>query len=237
MKKFKLFFTIGLMLLMTSLYSQNAITITAPNPAYQPVNAWPGGNSWNMTTALYNDVVNLNAATVNVSNANTFTATQTFNAINVTTIGATTVSAGVVINGLRATVINDSALTSVTLTAAQSGARVMLKALAGDTIVLPASSTANIGVTFTVEIAYSATSVGHTIKTSSSDVFYGGVIAVSTTTASMFASTANKTMQLSTTTTGGLKGTVLTFTLISGARWAVTGNLMCSGSVATPFAN
>ncbi len=222
MKAFKL----SLIALLFTLSVLNAqVTITTGNPSINLPNQWPAGNSWNMLNTVYTDLINLGAASSNTANG------------QFTTISPLVATTGVTITGQRAYVISDSSIASVTLTIAQSGSRVLLKALAGDTVVLPASSAANVGATYTVEIAYSATSVGHTIKTSGTDVFYGGVIVGSSTTCLMFASTANKTMAMSTTTTGGLKGTCVTFTLMSGGRWATTGILCGSGSVATPFTN
>ncbi len=218
-------------------FSQNAITMTAPNPGYQPVNNWPAGNSWLMTQALFNDVVNINAATVNVSNANTFTATQTFNAINVTSIGATTATAGFTATGLRATIVSDSANAAVTLTAAQSNSTILLKRLNGDTVVLPTATTANLGVQFTVLLVYSSTSVGHTVKTGGTDVFYGTVFVGNADSTIAFTSTANKTLTMTPTTTGGLRGGKLEFTCIGAGIWATRALLYGSGSLATPFLN
>ncbi len=38
------------------------ITITSQEPATEPANGWPAGNSWNMLESLYNDLVSLNNA-------------------------------------------------------------------------------------------------------------------------------------------------------------------------------
>lgn len=135
--------------------------------------------------------------------------------------------------------IQDSSLSKVTLAAAQNGSTVYLKAVAGDTVQLPAVSAVPIGAKFVVIIAYSATSVGHCVYTSGTDVFYGTCFVSSTSSAytNPFLSTANKTILMSTTTTGGLAGGELEFISLGYGRWYTHALLYATGTPATPFKN
>jgi len=78
-----------LSLLFVSLSFGQVITLSQSNPVYQTPNAWPGGNSWNMLAAPYNDMVSLNNSAASLAGNNTFSGTNKFN-------GLTTINAGVV---------------------------------------------------------------------------------------------------------------------------------------------
>ena len=200
--------------------SQN-VTLTVTNPRNQIPTAWSQGQSWIGFYPFYDDLVSLNNNSASLSGANTFVGTATFN--------------GSVYQ--KATIISDSALTKVTLTAAQTGSTILMKALAGDTIALPSSVGTTIGTHFVVLFAYSSTSVGHCIETNGTDVLYGTAFVSSTTTpyTNPYLSTTNKIMLCTPTTTGGLAGGRLEFTALGGNKWNVSALLYGSSTPATPF--
>ena len=134
-------------------------------------------------------------------------------------------------------VIQDSSLSKVSLVAAQNGSTVYLKALAGDTVVLPPSATITVGTRFIVKNVYSSTSVGHCIETSGNDVFWGLAIVSSITTpyTQPYLSTSNKIMLMTPTTTGGLAGGESDFEYIGYGRWNTHAVLYGSSTPATPF--
>ncbi len=134
-------------------------------------------------------------------------------------------------------VIQDSSLSMVTLAASQNGSTVYLKALAGDSVKLPASATISVGTRFTVKNVYSSTSVGHCIETSGNDVFWGLAVVSSVTTpyTQPYLSTTNKIMLMTPTTTGGLAGGECDFEYIGYGRWNTHCLLYGSSTPATPF--
>lgn len=112
-----------------------------------------------------------------------------------------------------------------------------------NTITLPACSTAGIGTIFKVKVIKAVTAGGtYVVNTTGTDVFIGGVygtIAVpNATNDAIFApSTVNKTLTLNATTTGGLIGGWLEFTMVSATQWSVSGVTLGTGVQATPFSN
>ena len=82
----------------------------------------------------------------------------------------------------------------------------------------------------------------YAVNTTGADVFLGGVYGTIANNASagdsLFAtSTVNKTLTLNATTTGGLIGGWLEFTMISATQWSVSGTTLGTGAIATPFSN
>ena len=79
------------------------------------------------------------------------------------------------------------------------------------------------------------------ILTDGTDKFYGAVfIGIdSEETGETFAANAssNDVMTMNGTTTGGIVGSFVQFTPIASASYYVTGSLIGSGSIATPFAD
>lgn len=126
---------------------------------------------------------------------------------------------------------------------AASGTVYSLAKADGLTVTLPACATAAIGTTYKFVITVSSTtSVFYIINTTGTDVFIGGVygtIAVpNATNDAIFAtSTANKTMTLNATTTGGLIGGWIELTMVSATQWHVSGMTLGTGTQATPFSN
>jgi hypothetical protein len=216
------------LLAISSLSFGQLIIPTQYNPWVQTPNQFSGNQSWTALGPMYNDFISLNNAVAGIGANNNMTGNNTF-------VGTTTFSG--VITGLKATTYTDSVGTAVALTAAQSGLVVSMAFLSGDTIILPPSSSTALGTRFEIDIRYSTTSVGHTIKTNGTDVFYGTLFEMSTTTVSPFLSTANKTIHMSSTTSCGLAGGRVILMLIPGGRWQISGNLYGSGTVVTAFAN
>ena len=97
----------------------------------------------------------------------------------------------------------------------------------------------NLGCTYTFWVQTLATDMD--IKTDGTDRFYGAVfIGIdSEATGETFAANAssNDTMTMNGTTTGGIVGSFVQFTAIASASYYVTGSLIGSGTIATPFAD
>ena len=154
----------------------------------------------------------------------------------VTSGGGTSITAPVKI-------VSGSTLTSATtpaITAATSGAIYTLAA-AAITVTLPACSAANIGLKYKFVTTTAATA--QIINTTGTDVFLGSIfshlaIINATNDTANGASTANKTITMNGTTTGGLPGSVIEVVCISATQWLVTGRVIgASGTQATLFSN
>ncbi len=178
------------------------------------------------------------------SGANTHTGTETFsNAAGVTTdiITPRTSGAG---TSLQAPVTPWLLNLSPAITA--SGAVFLANATTttvANTITLPACTAGGVGTNFKVKVIKAVTAGGtYVVNTTGSDVFLGGVYGTiaapnATNDALFAASTANKTLTLNATTTGGLIGGWLEFTMISATQWSVSGVTLGTGIIATPFSN
>jgi hypothetical protein len=97
----------------------------------------------------------------------------------------------------------------------------------------------NIGTTYSFFVETTASALS--IVTDGTDKFVGSLLMVDTdssgaTTGYAPAST-NDVITLNGTTTGGIAGTMITVTALASAKYMVTGVLLGSGSVATPFAD
>lgn len=99
------------------------------------------------------------------------------------------------------------------------------------------SQTNNVGAQFYFVIETAATDLD--IKTDGTDKFVGGLyIGVNNATGKTFISGAtNDVITLNGTTKGGLTGSVVQVTAIAAAKYAVTGILLGSGTLVTPFAD
>jgi hypothetical protein len=97
----------------------------------------------------------------------------------------------------------------------------------------------NLGATYRVFIETSATAVA--IKTNGTDKFVGSLLMVDTDSSgavSGFAPAAsNDVINLDGSTTGGIAGSWIEITAVDANKYFVTGILLGSGSVATPFAD
>jgi hypothetical protein len=79
------------------------------------------------------------------------------------------------------------------------------------------------------------------IKTNGTDKFVGSVLMVDTdssgATTGYAPASSNDVINLDGTTTGGIAGSTITVTVLAANKYMVTGVLLGSGSVATPFAD
>lgn len=142
-----------------------------------------------------------------------------------------------VTNGVKKQVIDSNAAT-LTLTAAQTGAVVLLDRAAGTTVTLPAPA---VGLNFLFVAPVSVTSNAYKIITDAGTTFLLGQVDVaieSTGAAKLFPADGSTIVSLNGngSTTGGLLGSQVQFTCISSTLWNVEGTWNGSGTVATPFA-
>ncbi len=149
------------------------------------------------------------------------------------------------VTGIQAGVgiVSGSTLTSATTPAisATTSGTVYTLAAAAITVTLPPCSTANIGLRYKFVTTTIATA--QVINTTGSDVFLGSVYSTlavvnATNDTACGSSTANKTMTMNGTTTGGLPGSYIEVVCISATTWAVNGFVIgASGTQATLFSN
>jgi len=97
----------------------------------------------------------------------------------------------------------------------------------------------NVGTTYTFVVETTASALA--IKTDGTDKFVGSVLMVDTdssgATAGFAPASSNDVINLDGSTTGGIAGSTITVTVLSANKYMVTGVLLGSGSVATPFAD
>lgn len=97
----------------------------------------------------------------------------------------------------------------------------------------------NIGTKYYVFIETTASAVA--IKTDGTDKFVGSLLMVDTDSSGAVSGYApaasNDVINLNGTTTGGIAGSWVEITALAALKYAVTGVLLGSGSVATPFAD
>jgi hypothetical protein len=149
-----------------------------------------------------------------------------------------TVGAGGVTNNGATTygAVAIGANTTYAPTAAQSGNNFLLSNASGTVVTLP---TPSVGLRYTFLVTASVTSNNYKVITNTGTVFLQGPIeeAVAGGTASVYAgnATTNVSVIMNGSTTGGLLGTMLTFTCITPTLWQVSGTNIASGTIATPF--
>lgn len=144
--------------------------------------------------------------------------------------------------GFSQNIISGSGAT-VALTAAQSGSTILFDRAAGTIFTLP---TPAIGLNYQFLVLTSVTSNNHKIITSAGTVFLKGAIAYGILDTTPGANPGPKytaadgstilAITMNGTTTGGLFGTVLNVVCNSATNWIITGNVIASGTIATPFA-
>ena len=97
----------------------------------------------------------------------------------------------------------------------------------------------NVGTTYTFVVETAATAVA--IKTDGTDKFVGSLLLVDTDSSGAvlgFApASSNDVINLDGSTTGGAVGSQITVTVVAANKYMVSGVLIGSGSVATPFAD
>lgn len=147
--------------------------------------------------------------------------------------GATTLSGAVT---QKAGVISGSGATA-TLTAAQSGSTVLFDRAAGIVYTLPAPA---VGLWFEFVITVSITSNNAKIITDAGTTLLIGqvynAVAAGTGTTFIANGSTHIAMTQNGTTTGGLIGTMFLAQCVSATQWSVSGTILGSGTIATPFA-
>ena len=138
---------------------------------------------------------------------------------------------------------------SISLTCEDHGGRILTVNDASIVITLPSiiatdpgdstdpNQTCNLGVTFRLLIATSATNVN--INTDGTDKYIGALTTLVTTTASgksWFAGGSDDAIDMDGTTKGGIVGSYVEITAFEAAKYYVAGRLLASGTIATPFA-
>ena len=142
------------------------------------------------------------------------------------------------VNGAISGQSSINALSSnTTLTASQSGEVFLLNSASGVTVTLPA---AQVGLTYTFIVETSVTSNDYKVTVGSSNGYLIGSVVEGASAGATDIFIGNGTSDISVTqngsTTGGLQGSVLTVTCVTTGLWQVSGTLIGSGTVATPFA-
>ncbi len=132
--------------------------------------------------------------------------------------------------------------TPVVLTAAQSGAKILVDDAAGLDFTLPAIATAEIGTSFEFFVTVSVTSNNFRVTAATGDLMTGSILLVDDTAAYTAPQAVVKkpattflVMTMNGTTTGGKIGTMVRFTATSATQWFVEGTANGSGVLATPF--
>jgi hypothetical protein len=116
-----------------------------------------------------------------------------------------------------------------------AGNTVVINALAGLTVTLPASS--GKGDVYEIFVGTTVTSNSYIIQVANSTDILAGAVHLTTDIAgtSMPTSTTSDTITMNGSTTGGLRGSWLRFKDVSTGFWALEGGIICTGTEATPF--
>ena len=124
-----------------------------------------------------------------------------------------------------------------TLTVNAHAGRVLTTNDADGKFTLPTITSDNIGSTFTFYVETAATDMD--ILTDGTDKFVGGLYTgVTNDTGKTFISGAsNDVITMNGSTTGGLVGSMVTATAIATAKYVVSGIILGSGTLVTPFAD
>ena len=153
-----------------------------------------------------------------------------------TTFSGPVISNNGIIQAGSGSVINLTAET--TLTFDTHAGRIIEINDADGAVTLPAITSDTIGATYKFFVGTTASDLD--IKTDGTDKFVGNLVlaAAATSQARGFAPAAsNDVISMNGTTTGGIAGSVVEVTAIATAEYLVTGTLLGSGTLATPFAD
>jgi hypothetical protein len=135
-------------------------------------------------------------------------------------------------------VIADTAFASPrALTAIESGALCVFDNTAGSVFTLPAAA---VGLYYDFVVAVASSSNSSRVACTTGDFIVGSVMAHATDDtglSSAFAAngTTHLAIQLDSDATGRLAGSKFRLTAISGTQWVIEGDLLATGTVATPF--
>jgi len=125
-----------------------------------------------------------------------------------------------------------------TLTVNAHAGRVLTTNDADGKFTLPTITSDNIGSTFTFYVETAATDMD--IKTDGTDKFVGGLFTGVNDNANgktFISGASNDVITMNGTTTGGLVGSTVTATAIATAKYVVSGVILGSGTLVTPFAD
>lgn len=122
-----------------------------------------------------------------------------------------------------------------TLTYADHVGRIIEINDADGAVTLPTITTDTIGAKYTFFIGTDATDLD--VQTDGTDKFVGSLSVAGTTTKAFAPAAANDVISMNGGTTGGDRGSIIEVTAIATAEYMVSGTLVGSGTVATPFAN
>lgn len=133
------------------------------------------------------------------------------------------------------------ALKPVTITAAttlsrnlHAGAVVNVNSTTGRAITLPAATGS--GDVYTLYFVSTVSSGNHTVVAAGSDKIIGAIgLTTDIAGSSMPAASTTTTITMNGGTTGGVIGSMLRLTDAASAKWLLEGNLVCTGTEATPF--
>lgn len=180
---------------------------------------------------------NINGITVDASgNA---VVPGTFNVTGATTLTAGG-SLGVINYANQVTNTGGAYATPIVLTTAQTGRIILVNDAAGLDFTLPSIATADVGTNYTFVVTTTVTSNNFRVTAAAGDLLNGAVWLADFDTANTgtyFAAngSSNLVVTCNGSTTGGKKGTWLTFVAISSTGWFVYGNMFGDGTLATPF--
>lgn len=137
------------------------------------------------------------------------------------------------------TAVGSSAVVAITaeatLTYADHVGRIIEINDADGAVTLPTITSDTIGATYKIFVGTDATDLD--VKTDGTDKFVGSLAVSGTTTAAFAPAASNDVISMNGTTTGGDRGSIIEVTAIATAEYMVSGTLVGSGTVATPFAD
>jgi hypothetical protein len=214
----------------------NGIRVNATKPGQL-------GTELTATEALYLD--GLTAGTVTASKALVVDADKAIatlgavgmGALTATTIAGTTGTFSGAVTGLRNNVADAAFASPVVLTAAQSGSLCVFDNAAGAIFTLPAAAT---GLWYDFVIQTSASSNAHRVNCAAADFMVGSVMMHATDDTGLSAGFAadgatHLGINLDAATQGWLAGGKFRLTAISAVLWLIEGDLLGTGTLATPF--
>ena len=135
-------------------------------------------------------------------------------------------------------VVADAAFASpVALTAVQSGALCVFDETAGAVFTLPAAAA---GLWYDFVVAVASSSNSHRVACTSGDFILGSIMSHATDDTGLSSAyaangTTHLAIQLDSDAVGRLAGGKFRLTAISASQWVISGDLLATGTVATPF--
>lgn len=185
------------------------------------------------------EISTITTATITNLTSTTITPTTIAGAVNFSgapTFASTLVATGA-ISGPRLVVADAAFASPVALTAAQSGALCVFDETAGAIFTLPAAAA---GLWYDFVIAVASSSNSHRVACTSGDFLLGSIMSHATDDTGLSSAYAangstHLAIQLDSDAVGRLAGGKFRVTAISGTQWVIEGDLLATGTVATPF--